>query len=691
MSYRLGIDIGGTFTDFVLLAESGELQVAKVSSNPDDLAAVIHAGLERLAGDGAMDIADLLSQIDLIVHGTTIATNALIQGKLGRTGMLCTAGFRDILELREGLKERRYDYIQPPPEPLVPRHLRLPIDERINKDGAVLQSLDEDQVRAAAAVFRSQGVEAVAICLLWSIVNPIHEERIRDLLAAELPGVPVFLSSVVSPQLREYPRFSTTALCAALAGRLRDYIGSLEENLTDAGFAKAIRYIQCNGGTTSGAGLRERPVLALDSGPAAGPAAGQYFGRQFDIDNVITLDMGGTSLDVSLVYQGQIDTAKNVDVHRYRVSIPMVNVRTLGAGGGSIARIDDNGLLQVGPESAEAWPGPACYGRGGEAATVTDANVALGYFSDQQLLGGAMAIDGGLARAVIEENIAKPLGVEGLEAAYAIYTLVNENMANAVRQISTEQGHDWRDFAFVCGGGCSGAHAARIAESLGVNRIIVPRVASLLCSFGAVIADVRHDYSRNYAGRFSRCDTAVIKRHFDEMAALARAELAEEGFAQEQMRLSRTMDVRYLGELGALTLTLPEDAIIGDGMGAVESLFDQEHERAFTFDDPECERELMGLGVIAYGQRGEALSSITMPMAGDGPVEEAVSHHRQVSFTPGQMVTVSVYDGAKIAFGGEISGPAVVEEDTTTILVPPDWRMRLDHGHAWFMWRPDAC
>ncbi|MBT5192031.1 MAG: hydantoinase/oxoprolinase family protein, partial [Rhodospirillaceae bacterium] len=470
MNHRLGIDIGGTFTDFVLLSESGELRLAKVSSDPEDLAGVIHAGLNDLVAQGSGDVSALLDQIDLIVHGTTIATNALIQGRLARTGMLCTSGFRDILELREGLKERRYDYIQPPPTPLVPRHLRLPVDERINKEGEVLQVLDEDQVRAAAVTFRAQGVEAVAVCLLWSIVNPVHEERIRDILAEEMPDVPVFLSSVVSPQLREYPRFSTTALCAALAGRLRDYVGRLESNLTEVGFHRAIRYIQCNGGTTSGAGLRERPVLALDSGPAAGPAAGRFFGRLFDTENVITLDMGGTSLDASLVHQGRIDTAKNVDVHRYRVAVPMVNVRTLGAGGGSIAWIDDSGLLQVGPQSAEAWPGPACYDRGGEAATVTDANVALGYFSHTELLGGAMTIDGDLAVAAINRNIARPLGVDVLEAAFAVYTLVNENMANAVRQISTEQGHDLRDFAFVCGGGCSAAHAAKIAESLDVDR-----------------------------------------------------------------------------------------------------------------------------------------------------------------------------------------------------------------------------
>lgn len=690
MTHRLGIDIGGTFTDFVLLEEGGDLQTAKVSSNPENLAAVIHEGLGHLASGNGSNVAALLADIDLVVHGTTIATNALIQGKLARTGMLCTTGFRDILELREGLKERRYDYIQPPPTPLVPRHLRLPIDERINKDGAVLHALAEDQVRAAATTFRAQNVEAVAVCLLWSIVNPAHENRIKEILAEELPGIPVFLSAQVSPQLREYPRFSTTALCAALAGRLHDYIDRLEDNLTEAGFRHALRYIQCNGGTTSAAGLRERPVLALDSGPAAGPAAGRFFGRLFDLDNIITLDMGGTSLDVSLVHDGRIDTAKNVDVHRYRVAVPMVNVRTLGAGGGSIAWVDESGLLQVGPESAEAWPGPACYGRGGKRATVTDANVALGYFSDTALLGGAMAITGDLARDTIIDTIAAPLGVEGLEAAYAIYTLVNENMANAVRQISTEQGHDLRDFAFVCGGGCSGAHAARIAESLGVSRIIVPRVASLLCSFGAVIADVRHDYSRNHAARFGQCDGAAINGHFDEMMAEARADLAGEGFAPEQIRLQRTMDVRYLGELGVLTLNLPDEETFADGMAATETLFDQAHERAFTFADPDCERELMGLGVISYGKWGQELSRISMPVVGDLEPAGAISQTRQASFAPGQTTSIPVYDGGKIAFGCVIEGPGVIEEETTTILVPPGWHIRLDDSHAWFMWQPSS-
>jgi len=276
-----------------------------------------------------------------------------------------------------------------------------------------------------------------------------------------------------------------------------------------------------------------------------------------------------------------------------------------------------------------------------------------------------------------------------MEAAYAIYTLVNENMANAVRQVSTEQGHDLRDFAFVCGGGCSGAHAARIAESLGVDRIIVPRVASLLCSFGAVIADVRHDYSRNHAARFADCDTADINRQFDKMMASARADLAAEGFDPEHIRLQRSMDVRYLGELGVLTLSLAEDELLANGMGPVESLFDQEHERAFTFADPDCERELMGLGVIAYGQRDTPLSRITMPGVGDQAPEAAVSHSRRASFSPDQSVLVPVYDGAKVAFGGEIEGPAVIEEDTTTILVPPGWRTRLDDSHAWFMWRLD--
>jgi N-methylhydantoinase A len=685
MSLRLGIDIGGTFTDFVLLSTEGELTTAKVPSNHDDLISVIGAGLQYLARERGEDVPTLLTSIELISHGTTIATNALIQHKLAKVGMITTAGFRDILEMREGLKESRYDYSDPPPHPLVPRRLRLSVRERMDKDGDELKPLHQGDITDAIETFTKQGVEAIAVCFLWSIVNPDHEQQAKQMLAAAMPEIPVYLSSTVSPQFREYPRFSTTALCAALSTRLMSYVDNLESNLRSIGFRKAIRYIQCNGGTTSGPMLKERPVLALDSGPAAGPAAGLFFSRQFDIENVVIIDMGGTSLDVSLVKDGLIETATNADVHRYRVNLPMVNVRTIGAGGGSIGWIDDAGMLQVGPQSAESNPGPACYDRGGAEPTVTDANVVLGYFSAESLLGGRMPIDGAKSHSVIDEKIASPLGIDRHEAAYGIFTVVNENMANAVRQISTEQGYDIRDFAFVCGGGCSPSHAARIAESVGVETVIIPKVSSLLCSFGASITDVRHDYARNDIALFDACDVGAISSKFDEMCAEAKTDLASEGFSGDLVTLRRTMEVRYSGEIGELTVDVTDIDLANQGMDAVAELFHAAHEQTYTFVDLDSPCELMGLGVAAHGLRAEPLSRVYPLDTGKSEASDRPARQREAWFDGKQSVTLDIYDGAAVGIGMEINGPAVVEEENTTILVPPGWRLTLTDRHAWLM------
>jgi N-methylhydantoinase A len=687
MSLRLGIDIGGTFTDFVLLSSEGEVTTAKVLSNHDDLISVIGEGLTHLADCRDQDVASLLASIELIIHGTTIATNALIQHNLAKVGMITTAGFRDILEMREGLKESRYDYKVPPPIPLVPRRLRLPVSERVNKAGAVQEQLNEDEVTEAFEQFARAGVEAVAVCLLWSIVNPANEQRVGELLAQMSPDLPVYLSSTVSPQFREYPRFSTTALCAALSTKLMSYVDTLEDNLRSIGFDKAIRYIQCNGGTTSGSLLKERPVLALDSGPAAGPAAGLFFSRQFDTENVVVIDMGGTSLDVSLVKNGQVETATNVDVHRYRVNLPMVNVRTIGAGGGSIGWIDDAGMLLVGPQSAESNPGPACYGRGGEQPTVTDANVALGYFSSDSLLGGRMSIDGIKSLEVIEQKIAKPLGIDVHEAAHGIFTVVNENMANAVRQISTERGYDIRDFSFVCGGGCSPTHAARIAESVGVETVIIPRVSSLLCSFGASITDVRHDYARNDIAMFANCDVNAISLKFDDMCAEAVSDLETEGFSGDFVELRRTMEVRYSGEIGELTIDVSDVDFANQGMDAVAARFHSEHESTYTFADYDSPCELMGLGVTAHGLRSRPLTRVHPRETAVIKTTESVVSERHAWFDGEKSVPIDIHDGATVEIGAEINGPAVIEEETTTILVPPSWHLRLTDRHAWMMTR----
>ena len=688
MISRIGIDIGGTFTDFVSISDRGELAVAKVSSNPDDLHGVVGEGLERLGAQRAGGLATLLADTEIVVHGTTIATNALIQGNLARSGMICTRGFRDLLELREGLKEERYNPFAVPPTPLVPRWLRLPVSERIGPHGEIVTPLDEADVARAIDTFQGHGVETVSVCLLWSVVNPEHEKRVRTLIEAAMPGVPVYLSSQVSPRIREYPRYSTTALCAALDPKLKRYVESVEGNLRGLGYNGAIRYIQCNGGTTSRAMLEARPVAALDSGPAAGPAASLFFGRGLGLglgaSNLITFDMGGTSLDVSLVHQGEIETAKDLDVHGYRVSLPMVKVRTLGAGGGSIAWVDDSGMLRIGPRSAEAHPGPACYARGGLEPTVTDANVVLGYFNPQHLLGGRMPIVPSLAEAALREHVAVPLGLDVQQAALAVYTVVNENMANAVHQSSTEQGYDLREFALACGGGCSAAHAARVAESAGIARVIIPRVSAALCSFGAAVTDVRHDYATSYHAHFSSCDPAFVENAYRDMESRAREDLAQEGFDPQHMRLERQLDVRYVGELGELTLAVGASEFTSDTLDTLNESFHRAHEQAYTFEDRASACEIMNMSLVARGQRGERIETLRPVEPADAVHATPTVQRRDAVFAEG-VLTVDIVPGDTIALDTNLEGPVIIEETTTTIVVPPGWRVRLDGCHAWVM------
>ena len=686
MSFRVGIDIGGTFTDFVSISDSGGLALAKVASDPEDLRAVVRQGLEQLAVHHRGGLAALMANTEIVVHGTTIATNALIQGKLAKSAMIGTRGFRDVLELREGLKEERYNPFVAPPTPLVPRHLRLSVSERIGPAGEVLIPLEEADVSDMVDTLIRHEVETVSVCLLWSVVNPVHEKRVRELLAERLPGVAVYLSSEVAPRIREYPRYSTTALCAALDPKLRRYVESVEDNLRALGYTGAIRYIQCNGGTTSGAFLEARPVAALDSGPAAGPAASLFFARSLDTDNLITFDMGGTSLDVSLVAGGEIETAKDLDVHGYRVSLPMVKVRTLGAGGGSIAWVDDAGMLRIGPRSAEANPGPACYDRGGNEPTITDANVVLGLFNPESLLGGCMPIDASLATKAIQKRIAEPLGLDPRDAALAIYSVINHNMANAVHRSSTEQGYDLREYTLVCGGGCSAAHAARVAESAGIGSVVIPRVSAALCSFGAAITNVRHDYATSYHTPFSLCDTAFVENAFCEMEVLASEDLSQEGFDASGMRLERQMDARYVGELGDLPLTVPASMFTTHTLKQMEEAFHQLHERTYTFADRASECEIMGLSLVARGMRAQEIETLNPSAVANLGREDTNVSPREVVFAEGSQM-VDVYPGDVIEVNAVVDGPAIIEERTTTIVIPPGWRVRLDPCHAWVMSR----
>ena len=685
MAYRLGIDIGGTFTDFVLADDRGETHLFKVTSNPDEPASAISAGLDAIAAGLELSVADLLDRCDLLIHGTTVVINALIQHSGAKTGLLCTEGFRDSLEIRLGYKEERYDFSYPPPPVLVPRYLRLPVTERVTKNGEVQVELDETQVRQQIAVLKREGVDAVAVSLLWSFLKPDHEIRIGQLLAEEFPAAFVSLSVDVLPQIREYERTSTTVINAYVGPILKRYIDRIEEMLRAKGFGGQIRYMQTTAGLASGEALIRKPIYAINSGPAAAPTAGLFFGRQLDFDNIITVDMGGTSFDVCLVEGGLPDTVKNVDVCRYRVGVPMININTVGAGGGSIARLDSGGILRVGPQSAEADPGPACYGRGGTEPTVTDANVILGYFSSNALLGGKLQIDRDAAREAVGEKIADPFGLTLEQASHGIFEVVNHSMTSGISEVSVERGYDPRDFALVVGGGAGPVHAGRLAAELGIGTVIIPKVASAFCAFGEVVADLRHDYTASYATRIRDADLSRLRGLLADMEHQGRAELAEEGIAPDDVLITRWLDMRYLGQVHECTISIPYSEITDESLDEIERLFHDRHESLYAYAERDagvC--ELINLALTARAQ-APPLRPAELPRGTEDPAE-ATTEERSVYFAEyGEYVPTPVYNGGLLRAGNVIPGSAIVEEPTTTIVVFPNSTMKLDAGGFYVM------
>lgn len=677
MTYRLGIDSGGTFTDFVL-AGDGAVEVHKTPSTPSDPSQAVRDGLELVAREHGTDVAGLLAEIDIIIHGTTVATNALIEHTGAKTGLICTAGHEDSLEIRLGHKEdgHRYDMNYPMAEMLVPRNLRVPVRGRILADGSEYEPLNEDDVYAAIERFKSAGVEAVAVSLVWSFENPAHEERIREILAEELPDVFTSLSVDVLPQVREYTRTSTTVVNAYVKPTLDRYVARVDEYLDANGFTGEIRYIQANGGIASSETLRRRPAYAINSGPAGGPAAGLHLGRQFGSEDVITVDMGGTSFDVSLTRDGSTEVRKDFDLMRYRMGLPMLHVETIGAGGGSIASLD-RGVLQVGPESAGAEPGPACYDRGGTRPTVTDALMVLGYLNQAELLGGRMPIDSEASANAIEEHVAGDSQLDVETAAAGILEIVTKNMVDGIRQVSIEKGHDPRDFTMVCGGGAGPAHATALADELGVGRVLVPKTASVLCAYGEVVSNYKHNRLASYPSRIEDVDADDLEARFADLEAGARDRLATEGIAAEDIELQRVFEMRYRNQIKECEVTMPAVEITDEWLDELRAAFDRRHEELYTYAEPETPVDVINIESVAYGEVTPPDISGGLPT--EGTVDDARTGSREAYFeAAGGFTETPVYDGARIPAGAELVGPAIVEETTTTMVVNPGWRARLD-------------
>jgi N-methylhydantoinase A len=667
--YRIGVDVGGTFTDLVAIDEGGLTTLAKVPSTPEDPSLGVLEGLSQLSGRFGVDRSALLRDTERIVHGTTVATNALLEHKGARLGLLTTEGHRDVVEMREGLKDDRYNLRMPPPEQLVPRRLRLPVCERIRADGRIDTPLDPASLEAAIAVLQRERVESVAVCYLHAWCDPGHERQTGEALARALPDAYVSLSSAVLPQIKEFERVSTTIVNAYVGPVLSRYLARLESRLAEAGYRGPTLIIQSHGGVAPIAEAGRLAAGAVLSGPAGGAAGSIYASRLLGEPNLIPFDMGGTSTDICLVVDGQAALVMDRKIAGHRIALGSLDIASIGAGGGSIARVDAGGILHVGPESAGAAPGPACYGQGGAEPTVTDANLVLGYLDPANFLGGARRLDEGLAARAVD-RIAAALGIDRLAAAHGIHRVINTNMAEGVRLVSVRRGVDPRRFALFAFGGAAGLHATDIARQLGLARVIVPRVASVLSAWGMLATDLRFELSRTHIGDAKALDGADVKHLFDEMEAegLARLRASFAGPA----RAARSVDMRYGEQVFEITVPLEDvDWSAADPLPQIVERFHRRHEALYTYSMPDQETVLVNARVAVSGILEE------LPQEPDLPAAAPTSPETERRIYLDDWVAAPVYAFDRLAPAQVITGPALVESATTTVLLRPGDRAAI--------------
>jgi len=678
--YRVGVDVGGTFTDIVLLGSDGTIHTKKISSSAGNYAEAIVEGLTEVFRETGLDG----SAIEEIRHGTTVASNAILEHKGARTGLITTKGFRDVLEIRTLRMPRMYDIAWTKPAPLVERYLRQVVDERINAAGAVERALDPRDAERAVDALLAEKIEAIAVCLLHSFTNPAHELLIRDLIRKKAPTLPCSISSEVLPEIKEYERTSTTVVNAYVTPIVASYLKSLRKGLDDAGVRARLLLMQSNGGLTTDAAAVERPIHIIESGPAGGVVGAQALARAKHLPKIVTFDMGGTTAKAAMVEDGEVTRAHEYAVGAgimigsrlltgagYTLKVPAIDLAEVGAGGGSLVWIDAAGALQVGPESAGASPGPVCYDKGGETPTVTDANLLLGYINPAYLVGGALKLNREKARRVFEERIAKPLSMPLERAAHGAHLIAASNMIRAIKAVSTERGRDPREFALFAFGGNGPVFACGMAAALGMKRIVVPPSAGLFSSFGLLYADVEHHYSRSFRRLLRKSDPREIEGAWDALVKQALEQLAAEGFTAGKARIRRSAALHYHGQTYELTVPLPDGPI---DFAYLEEAFGREHEKTYGHragaDEPV---ELVSIQVVGQGLR-------------EGPsVPERVRASRGEPVPPpprrayfGSWIETPVMRRSDLV--KPRSGPLIVEEYDATCVIPPGARAELDAG-----------
>ena len=670
--YRIGIDIGGTFTDFAAVDDAGRVVIAKSASTPQDPSDGLLEGLTVLAGELGIDRATLLARTERIVHGTTAATNALLERKGATVGLLTTEGHRDVIEMREGLKDDRYNVRMAPPVPLVPRARRIGVKERMRFDGTVATALSATSLAAAVKAVAKLGVDAIAVCYLHSYRNAKHEVETGKALAKHLPGAYVTLSSDVLPQIKENERVWTTVVNAYVGPVLSTYLSRLSGKLKDAGYAGDVMIMQSHGGVAPIAESSRVAAGAVLSGPAGGVAAGTYAARLLGERNLITFDMGGTSTDIALLQNGEAQLTGEKRVGIAKVSLPALDIHTLGAGGGSIARVAGK-ILHVGPESAGADPGPACYGRGGTAATVTDANVVLGFLDPGNFLGGRIALDAGAAQAAVDA-IARPFGTSAIAAAEGISKVVNTNMAEGIRIVSVRRGVDPRRFTLVAFGGAAGLHVMEVARLLEIRRVVVPNVAAVLSAWGMLATDLRYEMVRSHVSEASRMTPAGLRRILLHMEAEGRERLT--GFSGE-IAVRRSLDMRYGEQIFEISVPIDGvDLAAQDVIDDVVARFHARHEELYAYSAPGQEVVIVNARVAVIGKLPE-LSAEPQRTESRGPVTPT---RRRVYL--GDWTEVPVYKLDGLPPGLQIKGPAIFESPTTTVLIRQNEHASVT-SHGW--------
>jgi len=673
--YRVTVDTGGTFSDFVHLNEqTGEISIAKIASTPDDPSRAILAGLEALLA--SVTEAD---EIGYFCHGTTVGTNALLEGKGVRTALLVTEGFRGIYPVGEQARPYGtaiFDVMYDKPAPLVPSRLTGEVKERIDFRGNVLRALDETALRETVRALKAQNIESIAVCLLFSFLHPEHEARVRDIVLEEIRDCSVSLSCEVLPQIREYYRLSTTVINAYLQPILARYIAQLDRRLAAAGIVTRQKYImQSNGGMATFAAAARRAVTTVLSGPAGGVTAGVLACGMSGSANIITFDMGGTSCDVALIKDGEPLLSSRGKIEGRDLAVPMLDINTVSAGGGTVATVDRFGVLQVGPQSAGAVPGPACYGRGGETPTITDCNLVLGYLGEDNFLGGRMRLDAAKARAAIEAAVAKPLGLDVAEAAEGIVRVIDVKMEEAIKAISTMRGHDLRDFMLLAFGGAGPLHAGRIARDLGMAGVIVPLYPGVFSAIGLLMSDVKHDYIRSRLSPLSEVTPADVNGVFERMVAQALEELRDDGFAANHIRIERALDMRYAGQGYEIAVPCPAQPLQDADLKQLRATFDQQHRAMFGHMAPQEPVEIVSFRVRGIG----LVAPVEMPKfkpAGT-TLGDARRELRRVRFD-GRELDCPVYQRERLDVGLTVAGPAVLDQFDCTTVICPGQTARVD-------------